>query len=147
MKLVSKKASEKSKEKVFRRSNRLMHHVKVVYINIVFEEHFIRKYMHSAILLLMMKDHQPLVKSLNKVILPRICKLSDSSPDKKQEDQTQRSTLIRSNTLKTKMNLILSIIFTIAPINGSGCRVMGSSILDEILDDLRMFFVQCRKKH
>ena len=43
MNLISKKTEKKRKEKAFKRGTWLIHYVKVIYINTVFEKHFSSK--------------------------------------------------------------------------------------------------------
>ena len=80
---------------------------------------------------------------IQEVLLPEISELNDSTLDKKQGEQTECSSKRDS---RKKMDLILSIIFTVMPIDGSCYRVINSSILQEFLFHLSQNVHHAMKK-
>ena len=97
MKLISKKAWGKRNETVFRRWNWLIHHVKLIYINTVFDEHVSSENIYILILCcqwwstINLFSNRWTIDVIQEVILLRISKLNDSELDKKQGDRTQFS--------------------------------------------------------
>ena len=111
MKLISKKPWEKRNKKVFRRWNWLIHHVKLIYINTVFEEHVSSENIYILIFCCQWSTSSLIIEQIDvfqEVTLLGISKLNDSALDKKQGDLTQF--FPKKDYRKRKMNLILAIV-------------------------------------
>lgn len=122
MLLISKKAYGKRKDKVFRRENWLMHHVKLIYILILFLKTMLHQEIYAFWFFVVNYAVQRIssqveqIEVFQKAALLGIFKLNDSSLDKKQRDLTQ---FFPKKDYRKRINdLILPIVFTISLIDG-----------------------------